>query len=112
MCVYRGDTFFIRVTRLESGGVRLRIDVIDPYTGVLNELQTIEMPFNIVGFQIVPENPADRALPHGELDVSDAVTFLVSFSKGEAEADLAAPYGVHDYEDVIGFLRAFERGYP
>lgn len=111
--VYRGEVFFTRKEQdPSSASSSIMIDRINPYTGERSEHAELSFPFAVLGFQIVPENPADRALPHGELDVSDAISFLVSFSKEEAEADLAAPYGVHDYEDVIGFLHAFERGYP
>ena len=84
----------------------------DPVAGDVVPSDTYIFSNPIMGAVLVPENPADRALPYGDLDVTDAITFLVSFSKEEAEADLAEPYGVHDYEDVIGFLHAFERGYP
>lgn len=90
----------------------LHVWLLDPETGVGVPTAMYTFPNPIAGATLVPENPADRALPYGDLDVSDAVSFLRSFADSEPEADLAEPYGVHDYDDVVGFIRAFQRGYP
>lgn len=67
---------------------------------------------NVTWGRVVPECPADFALPTGTLDFSDIVAFLVAFSDTEDNADMAPPFGVWDFSDVVQYLTTFGAGCP
>lgn len=60
----------------------------------------------------LPCNVADFAEPHGVLDFSDVVRFLVLFSEMHHTANLAPDFSVFDFADVVAFLNAFGAGCP
>ncbi|MGP1310522.1 MAG: GC-type dockerin domain-anchored protein [Phycisphaerales bacterium] len=59
-----------------------------------------------------PCGPADLAIPFGELNIDDVLSFLNAFVVSDPAADFAPPLGTFDIDDVLTFLDAFVAGCP
>jgi len=100
-----------------AGTMILTIETAESMPGGLIT-QPITMWIDHIGAYAGPQSipdltcPPDLAEPHGVLDFSDVLSFLVAFGNADPVADLASPAGAFDFSDVLAFLTAFGVGCP